>query len=1120
MHETFDQRYAKLNDEQRKAVDVVDGPVLVIAGPGSGKTELLSLRVANILRQTDLPASSILCLTFTDAAAVNMQRRLAGLIGTEAYKVAIHTFHSFGTEIINRYGEYFYQGVRYQALDDLTRLEILEEILKDLSHENPLNSFSEDHGYTYLEDIKNRIGELKKAGLTAEEFEKIIESNVSYLREANSIVEQFFSINSLRSVKVLAAVPSLISQLKGVEASEGDGFGIYSTLGKTVVESLEAAFSAAVEVNKTKPITEWKNEYLEKDSKNNFVFKTFKDTRKHYALGKIYGEYQKQLRQRGYFDYEDMILDVAKAMEKHPDLKFSLQEHYQYVLVDEFQDTNGAQMRLLDLLLDADVNEGRPNILAVGDDDQAIYKFQGAKLDNIIQFNGHYREPAIVVLTRNYRSTQPVLNLVRSIILKGVERLENKLDNVTKELVAANESVAEGEIVEKGFDTQFHEFIWVAEEIKRRMESGEELREIAVIAPRHRLLEEMAKYLDYMGVAISYERKRNLFEQRHIMELINMLRFVNSLNRSGQKEADELLPEILSYQFFDVSRIEIWKISVEAYSAIDFKNQKLWLEVMLGNEDEKIRDIANFFIALAGFAKQWTGEEIIDILAGVKSIKISEDREFCSPYKEYYFGKEEFVEKRDKYMDHLTALQAFVKAVRAFRGGTETLMVEDLVEFVDLHQRHKLGITYETAFNNSEDAVQLMTVYKSKGLEFETVYALSCVDNIWSSGGARTNLKFPPNIPLSPAEDNSDDYLRLFYVTLSRAKRNIFITHHQYKDDGKGLNKLRFLEDGEVACNMKGVYLEREEIRESQIKFAEQKSLRDFYEMKFNPIKYAHHSDGENGLLKKILEGYQLSVTHLNNFLDIQNAGPKVFLENNLLRFPQRQTASLAYGNAVHKTIEILHREFKKKGFLPTTEDLLLVFEEVLRAQRLNKHDFGKMLKKGQDHLPVYYQKRRESFNSGDLVERSFRQQNVVVNGARITGKLDKIKFVGEKEMSVFDLKTGKPFQKWDNSRKSRNYKDQLVFYKLLIENSRDYSKYAVNEGVIEFFQPEEGEIILLSHFIALEEVEEMGKLVEIVFGKIMALDFPDVSRYADPSGEVSDFEVMEFRQDLLEGRV
>ena len=137
----FEIRYKALNAEQKEAVDAIEGPVMVIAGPGTGKTELLSLRVANILRKdTDIAPTNILCLTFTDAAAFNMRDRLVGLIGREAYRVAVHTFHSFGVEIINRHPEHFYAGAAFLPADDITQIEILQDIFEELDHGNPLRS--------------------------------------------------------------------------------------------------------------------------------------------------------------------------------------------------------------------------------------------------------------------------------------------------------------------------------------------------------------------------------------------------------------------------------------------------------------------------------------------------------------------------------------------------------------------------------------------------------------------------------------------------------------------------------------------------------------------------------------------------------------------------------------------------------------------------------------------------------------------------------------------------------------------------------------------------------------------------------------------------------------------
>jgi len=1117
MQQTFEEKYKNLNEAQKKAVDTIEGPVLVIAGPGSGKTELLSMRTANILKKTDTLASSILCLTFTDAASANMQKRLAQIIGAEAYKVAINTFHSFGTEIINRYQEYFYKGIKYEAVEDITKIEILENIIKTLKHNNPLNSYSEDHGYTYLKDIITRIGELKKGGLTAISYKKIIENNKQYLEQANKELSNFFENYPRINKQILADLPTLIKNLENITTEKENEN--YKTIKQVLIESLKEAYFEATDENSTKPITEWKKTYTEKNEENKQIFKDEKNTKKHLALAEVYEKYITEMKKQGYYDYDDMIMEVVNAMQKYQDLKYNIQEQYQYILVDEFQDTNGVQTKLIKLLLDAEVNEGSPNILAVGDDDQSIYKFQGAKLDNIINFKDQYKKTEIIVLQNNYRSTQEILDLIRKVIKKGKNRLENTVKTITKELIASNKTLKPGKIQEQNYKTQFNEFIWIAQDIKTRIKNGEDPKQIAVIAPKHRLLEELAKYLEHYKIPISYERKKNIFELPHIVEILKMLQFINTLNKANQKEADELLPEILSYDFFNIDKLEIWKISIDSYSANDIKNKKTWLETMLKHENKNIKNIASFFITLAGKSSNITGEEIIDYLTGVKELTINKETNetYKSPYKDYHFNDKEFKENKDKYIDYLTALQAYISKVREFAANKQILTLQTLVEFTELHQRHNLPINYETAFSNDENAVQLMSSHKSKGLEFETVYTPNCTDKTWMGKGHSSILKFPKNIPLSQEDNNEDDQLRLFYVTISRTKRNLIITHHDYKDNGKAENKLRFLEENEVKEKLKNI--DKSEVENIQKEYAKLNNLEDFYALKFNIKEHQKITDTQNALLKKRLENYQLSVTHLNNFLDIQNAGPQQFIERNLLQFPEKQAPNASYGSAIHKTIEILHREYKKTGDIMPIEKLIETYKEILKLQRLNNENYKELEEKGIDQLTIYYKERKHDINKEDKIELNFKNEGVKIGEAQLTGKLDKVRIQNKTEAIVYDLKTGKPFNKWSNSRKPRNYKDQLIFYKILIENSRNYSKFKVNEGIIEFFEPQNDKIILLPLQITAQEVEELKQLIKIVYNKIINLDFPDTSNYPkDQNGKVTDKGVQQFKEDLLNG--
>ncbi len=442
----FLENYNKLNPEQKEAVDTIEGPVLVIAGPGSGKTQLLSMRVANILKNTDALPSSILCLTFTESAANNMRERLIGMIGREAHKVAIHTFHSLGTEVINQNPEYFFFGAGYQPAEDLAQYRILRDIFRELKHDNPLNSYHQDHDFTFLKDAQSLIRGLKNGGFTPEEFADALQHNEQFLEAFNPLLQEF--LQERVGLSTLVKLPEFINKINEINIafSEASWTEVYPTLQNFVLRELNFVLLKIGEISeikkKTVPLSEWKKTYTVLNAKNMLVYKDTPGIEKQKSLQEIYSRYQKELHKQRLFDYEDMLLEVVKAFEDEakPELRYNYQERYQYILVDEFQDTNGVQIRLLDNLLNNEANSDFPNILAVGDDDQAVFKFQGASIQNILNFREKYPRSKIVTLNRNYRSTQDILDLATQVIEQNSERLAN-LEGVNKKLVGIDRNL-------------------------------------------------------------------------------------------------------------------------------------------------------------------------------------------------------------------------------------------------------------------------------------------------------------------------------------------------------------------------------------------------------------------------------------------------------------------------------------------------------------------------------------------------------------------------------------------------------------------------------------------------------------------------------------------------------
>ncbi len=1100
----FKERYDNLNERQKEAVDAIEGPVMVIAGPGSGKTELLGLRVANILRRTDADPEDILCLTFTDAAARNMRERLAGLIGKDAYKVAIHTFHSFGSEIINRHPEYFYSGAVYAPIDDIAKTEIIEDIIRHLKWNSRLKSYHVEQGYTYLRDIIARIDEIKKGGLSPKELESLLLENREFEKAANELIGKAFEARI--SSGMIPGLEQLLADLAAIPtAKREEPLSDYPFLKEKVIGSLSDAVREAEETeekrSKTKPITGWKKDYLRKNAAGKCVLRSSVHAEELLDLAKVYEEYQDRIHREGFYDFADMILDTVQEIEKNPELRYELQEKYLYVLVDEFQDTSGAQMRLLDAVVNMEVSEGRPNVMAVGDDDQSIYKFQGANLMNFSEFLARYKDVKKVVLTHNYRSTQSILDFGRSVIERAEGRLAKKDDSIVKELIAARMKGGVEDIRQKEFPTKTEEHVFVAEEIKKLREKYPE-ESIAVISRRHGDLEEISALFDYYDIPVAYERSKDILGERHIREIITLSRFIDSLDSYGGGEADHYLPEILAFPFLGLERLDIWKIAVKAHRSRSMN----WLEVML-SYGGRPKSLAEFLIALGAEAKRRTAEEMLDLITGTSRL---DDLDFASGFRDHYFSKEKFGEDRLRYLEYLYDLQALFDKLRQYRGR-ETLYLRDLIDFIDLHETHKLPIYKERRFSKGKNAVCLMTAHKAKGLEFDTVFIINCNENSWMKDRAIGKLPFPENIPLSAEKDGLDDKIRLFFVAVTRARRRLYLANYSGDgEDGRSSDRLRFLDPDLSTMEIEA--LKAEAIRTEEEILALREEIRH----------YETGNADEEELLRSLLEDYRLSVTHLNNFLDITKGGPAKFLEDNLLQFPRAKNAAGSYGTAIHDSFREFYRRFKEREVLPAAAELQDIFEEKLRFQGLGKDDFAEKLEKGKDELEVFYQENKKRFCHDDLAEIDFRNEGVAVGDCPITGKIDRIAWedADRKACRVFDYKTGKPFASWkpgdDKLRiKAYQYRNQLIFYKILMENSRSFHRSEVSGGGIDFLSALDGVLVRLELEIGAEDVSRIKGLIEAVYKKIMALDFPDIGKYPPDSKGI-----LAFEDDLLAGKV
>lgn len=1088
----FQTRYKKLNTKQKEAVDATEGPVMVIAGPGTGKTELLSMRAANILRKTDTLPENILCLTFTESGATAMRERLLQIIGPAAYKIAIHTFHSFGTEIINQNGQFFYHGANFRPADELSSYEVLRSIFDELDYDSPLSSKMNDE-YTYLSDTLNTISELKKSGLTSDELLQVLDANETVI----DIVEpQLATVFEARITKDTVNQLSLLLDLIRSSNSELPLANI-TPLSQLIAESLQSSLDEAELSNSTKPVTAWRNQWLKKDETGKFILKSRAADAKLRAVSYVYFQYLSRMQQAQLFDFDDMILRVVHAIEVFPELRFNLQERYQYIMVDEFQDTNLAQMRILHNLSNDPTNNGQPNIMVVGDDDQAIYSFQGADVGNIHAFLQEFSTTRLIVLTDNYRSTETILASARSIITLGTDRLENRLETIDKTLTA-HRDIPNSAVSLIELPSVQQERTWLVDTITHAVSSGTSASSIAVLARRHHEIIALLPYFAKAGIAVNYERRDNVLELEtvRLCELIAAL--LVAIYEKRHDEVDALLPRLLAHPAFGIQSTDIWKLSLAAQ-----QNHISWMECM--STTPLFVPLWEWLVAQSQALVYTPLEYMLDEILG----NVSPREEFVSPLMNYFFSPKKLESTPDAYLMHLDALQAIRAKLREYQPD-KTPTLQSFLEFIRLHRQ--LGSTITSIRHGAAsqtNAITLMTTHKSKGLEFDSVYIIGAIDSSW---GERVRTKsrligYPENLPLAPAGDTFDERLRLFFVGATRARTHLTISYSLSDENGKPTLPASFL----AADTWQPQHIATDKSIDAQVKTAELA----WYQPVVAPIEPSMHE-----ALQSILERYKLSATHLGAFLDVSRGGPQHFLLNNLLRFPQAINPSAAYGQAIHATLQRAHTHLIATGKHRPIEDILHDFEQQLAACHLPEKYFHEYLQKGSEVLTTYLDAALSTFTPTQKTELNFANQAVVLGEARLTGLLDLVD-INDGEIIITDYKTGRPARNWTGRTdyekiKLHKYQQQLMFYQLLVSNSRDYSKYTVSKGVLQFVEPtSQGEIVALEATFSRDDLAQFAELIQKVWHHIVTLNLPDTSQY-DPSYKG----VLTFEKDLLEGNI
>lgn len=1009
----FEQLYENLNAAQKKAVDHIDGPMMVIAGPGTGKTQILSTRILNILRKTDVGPQNILCLTYTDAGSFAMQQRLASFMGAEAYKVNVHTFHGLCNRIIRENSEKFgYKNLR--LMDEMDKFDLLNTIIDGFDEDAPIKSFEENPEYI-RKNLADVFDLMQKEDVTAE-----------------NVKRKIIDVLDPEMFKIL--FPELVYKKKTKTSEAGD-------IKKAEYDKLS---------------TDWQK----------LEFACI-----------AYQEYIRLKKKAGLFDYNDMLIWVNDLLERDAELLMYYQEQFQYILVDEYQDTSGIQNKILFHLIS--YWDDNPNCFVVGDDDQSIYKFQGARLDNMLDFKNKFESNlSTVLLEQNYRSTQPILDASASLISNNQKRLVNSFDGMTKQLIASgvNKELTDLLPQKLEFKNPLYEAVGISEIILQLHEKDKvEFQEMAVIYSKHRLAEELIDTFNEFNIPYNLVKNIDILQTPIIIQACDWLQFfADELKNPGYGE--HLLFQLMHAKEHKISPAAILNFNTQIKSFRAENTFMSWSEFADRNRNELEPALNDFFT------------KINEILESVHTLSLPEMVMFV-------LNKMGLVAQALNEADsefQLELLHTFISFIKNKIIENPELRLADLVELFSKMVNARFGISLERRLGN-KNGVNFTTAHGSKGLEYDVVFVIQSTDVNWERDSGNTlpfgllkllnaNInEIPEN---SKDEEGLEERRRLYYVAVTRAKKYLYLSTIQEGFNTKKHAASRFLtefSDAEfISPNFEA----------NQITALNTAFLLKTKKPKINPI--------DSDWLKHRMDQFVFSPSSVSDLFD---CGLR-FYYNRLLRVPSAGNDNMAYGNLLHELLRFyLKAGVAKNANWLTTSEAVQWFETEMQRQRgeFSGIAFAKRLEQGRFYIPQYLNERKPLFEAQLNIELE-KKINTKIADIDVTARLDKLVYDGS-YLEIVDYKTGKPKnveskikvpskQSIDGHKFPNKYWFQMGMY-ILICRQHFGTLYNVNTAYIDCMDvSEQGDFPLFKTVYSSTDLEYIQSWVVEAKNKLNNFDF------------------------------
>ncbi len=958
-----DRILADLNDEQRRAVTHASGPLLIVAGAGTGKTAVITRRIAWLIATRRARPAEILALTFTDKAAAEMEERVDVLVPYGYTDVWISTFHAFGDRVLRDH------ALELGLSPDFRVLTKAEQVI-----------FFREHLFEFPLDVYRPLGD------------------------------------PTRYIETLIA---LISRAKDEDASPAE----YRAHADRVIAEARA----------------------HPDDRELADL-----ARQQQELALTYQRYQELLAKEGLVDFGDLITHTLRLLRERPAVLREYRERFTYILVDEFQDTNYAQFQLVRLLVGDD---GPQHIAVVGDDDQSIYKFRGAAISNILNFLDVFPQAAQVVLTTNYRSHQGILDTAYRLIQhNNPDRLEDRRD-LDKRLRAVRVDGQAPQHVH--LDTLSGEADWVAQQIAQKVERGDcAYKHCAVLVRSNADADPFMRALNMRGVPFRFTGSRGLYNRE---EIRLALAFLRALAKPGDN---------LSLYYLGVSPLYL-------ISATD-------LAKALSYADRKHRTLEHVFRHLDASAD--LVEEIAPESRAAISKLLNDLEEMRGVMNDHATGRVLY--------EYLVTRTGYVRRLATSGLADDEVRVANLAKFFDLVARYGEIAAYDRVpefvkhmddliaagddpavaeAEVDQDAVNILTVHKAKGLEFPIVFLVNCVADRFPTRHRGEPIALPGPLikDILPSGDfHLQEERRLFYVAMTRAQRELYLT--SARDYG-----------GVRARKVSRFVLEALDLPKA-----------DTTAFHASPVEAIHRhapsANGRQGLAGLIPPDQPIFLSYRQ--VDDYDLCPLKYKYTHILRVPLLRDHRVVYGSAIHEAIREYHRR-KARRQLITLDDLVGSFERAwVNEGFISREHEDQRMAEGREVLARFFEYQETSGRVPTFVEAPFSFQ---VGLTRVKGRWDRVDLRGD-EVVLIDFKTSDVRAQKDADRRARESL-QLALYALAY---REVYGALPTRLELHFLGPQQ--VLVGTAVPDAEALEKTAAIIERVAGGIRAGQFiatPDFYR-------------------------